>query len=150
VDHYLGKVGMRAIIDFRRSNMDLLSALNFPSLRSDLPQSLRNNEEGQQEEESCKVTSSSTSNPSAPLVEVVMKEKEHTGGRTVYYDQFGIIRDVMQNHLTQALVYSLMHLHLPSSSSSPSSIDENSKTLLAPETFGLIFPLSFSQSCRAT
>ena len=37
-----------------------------------------------------------------------MTEKEHTGGRSSYYDNFGVIRDVMQNHLTQALVYSLM------------------------------------------
>jgi hypothetical protein len=119
---------MRAIIDFRRANMDLLSELNFPYLRSSerLTQPLDNFE-------SCEVTSSPSSPvASAPLVEVVMKEKEHTGGRSVYYDQFGIIRDVMQNHLTQALVYSLMHLHRPSSSSS--SVDENSDTTT--ETFG--------------
>lgn len=73
--------------------------LNFPTLTT------RHNDKY------CEVVPSVESIPQhVPLVEVVMKEKEHTGGRTVYYDQFGIIRDVMQNHLTQALVYSLMNL----------------------------------------
>lgn len=123
---------MRVIIDFRRVNMDLLAMLNFPSLRKEVSRSQNNNEE--EENQSCKVTSPSPSNPSAPLVEVVMKEKEHTSGRSVYYDQFGIIRDVMQNHLTQALVYSLMHLY------PTSAVDENID-IISQETFGSRIPL---------
>lgn len=105
---------MRSIIDFRRLNMDLLSHLIFPSLKS------------QQSQGYCEIIPRKDSTPQqgAPLVEVVMKEKEHTEGRTIYYNQFGIIRDVMQNHLTQALVYSLMNL-------------DNSEIFL-PETFGII------------
>lgn len=44
---------------------------------------------------------------SAPLprsVDVVMTETEHVGGRSIFYDEYGVVRDVMQNHLTLALV----------------------------------------------
>lgn len=37
-------------------------------------------------------------------VEIVMKEKEDCEGRTGFYDTYGVIRDVHQNHLTQVLV----------------------------------------------
>jgi hexose-6-phosphate dehydrogenase len=120
VDHYLGKVGMRAIIDFRRSNSALLSQLRFPSLRS---QSAPNDH--------CEIHSPSSLG-AAPAVEVMMKEKEHTGGRSVYYDQFGIIRDVMQNHLTQALVYSLMSLNQPLSTQGVSETFGHSPRLAPP------------------
>jgi glucose-6-phosphate 1-dehydrogenase len=111
---------MKAIIDFRRSNLALLSRLQFPSLQASANR------------QQCEIHSPSTPGL-IPFVEVVMKEKDHTGGRTVYYDQFGIIRDVMQNHLTQALVYSLMSLNPPSSHASTDT--------MVSETFGIPSPL---------
>ena len=93
---------MKSIIDFRGSNLQLLSSLKFPSLKPSFDTS---------EQQICGVTPSNyIINNSIPLVEVVMKEMEDISGRSIYYDQFGVIRDVMQNHLTQALVYSLMDL----------------------------------------
>ena len=37
------------------------------------------------------------------LAQVIFKEKIGTEGRGGYFDQYGIIRDVMQNHLLQML-----------------------------------------------
>ena len=37
-------------------------------------------------------------------VDVVMTETEHVGGRSKFYDEYGVVRDVMQNHLTLALI----------------------------------------------
>ena len=37
-------------------------------------------------------------------VEVVMKETEDCEGRTGFYDAYGVLRDVHQNHLTQMAV----------------------------------------------
>jgi hypothetical protein len=47
--------------------------------------------------------SCSEESPSSSLLlhEVVMNEKETCEGRTTFYDEYGVIRDVMQNHLTQ-------------------------------------------------
>jgi len=39
----------------------------------------------------------------APQVHVLFKEDIGTHGRGGYFDQYGIIRDVMQNHLLQVL-----------------------------------------------
>ena len=36
-------------------------------------------------------------------VRIVWKEQEGVGGRAGYFDPYGIIRDVMQNHLMQML-----------------------------------------------
>lgn len=44
-------------------------------------------------------------------VEVVMKETEDCEGRTAFYEGYGVIRDVLQNHLTQVLV--LLKMDLP-------------------------------------
>eukprot|EP00929_Paragymnodinium_shiwhaense_P010150 TRINITY_DN114654_c0_g1_i1.p1 TRINITY_DN114654_c0_g1~~TRINITY_DN114654_c0_g1_i1.p1 ORF type:complete len:641 (+),score=180.71 TRINITY_DN114654_c0_g1_i1:66-1988(+) len=38
-------------------------------------------------------------------VEILWKEDLGTGGRGGYYDEFGIIRDIMQNHLLQVLIF---------------------------------------------
>eukprot|EP00941_MAST-03F_sp_MAST-3F-sp1_P001067 g1067.t1 len=48
-------------------------------------------------------------------VRVVMTETEDCKGRTDFYDRYGVIRDVFQNHLMQMLSLGLMKL--PSSSS---------------------------------
>lgn len=36
-------------------------------------------------------------------VEIVLKEKDDCAGRTNFYDQYGVIRDVMQNHMTELM-----------------------------------------------
>ncbi|NWV29783.1 G6PE protein, partial [Origma solitaria] len=43
-------------------------------------------------------------------VEVVLKETVDAKGRTSFYEQYGVIRDVLQNHLTEALMFLLMEL----------------------------------------
>ncbi|NWV71594.1 G6PE protein, partial [Malurus elegans] len=43
-------------------------------------------------------------------VEVVLKETVDAKGRTSFYEQYGVIRDVLQNHLTEALLFLLMEL----------------------------------------
>jgi len=106
VDHYLGKVGMKAIIEFRKRNLPLLQALGMPSggareVDSIAVDALVNGDSMISMEEH-KLEGSS--------VKVLMKEKEDTAGRSSYYDEYGVIRDVFQNHLTQAVVYSLMHI----------------------------------------
>lgn len=40
-------------------------------------------------------------------IQIVMKEAFGTEGRGGYFDKFGIIRDVIQNHLLQVALYSL-------------------------------------------
>ena len=41
-------------------------------------------------------------------VQIVFKEDLGTGGRGGYFDKFGIIRDIMQNHLLQVLLWFAM------------------------------------------
>lgn len=43
-------------------------------------------------------------------IEVVIKEKVDCSGRTKFYDQYGIIRDVFQNHLTEMLTLVAMEI----------------------------------------
>ena len=43
-------------------------------------------------------------------IEVVIKEKVDCSGRTKFYDQYGVIRDVFQNHLTEMLTLVGMQL----------------------------------------
>ncbi|XP_065883642.1 GDH/6PGL endoplasmic bifunctional protein-like [Dysidea avara] len=43
-------------------------------------------------------------------IEVAIKEKVDCGGRTKFYDQYGIIRDVFQNHLSEMLALVTMGL----------------------------------------
>ncbi|XP_031565149.1 GDH/6PGL endoplasmic bifunctional protein-like [Actinia tenebrosa] len=45
-------------------------------------------------------------------VEIAMKEKEDCRGRTRFYNEYGVIRDVIQNHLTEVL--SLIAMDTPS------------------------------------
>jgi len=47
------------------------------------------------------------------LVQITFKEDFGTEGRGGYFDEFGIIRDVMQNHLSQ--IFSLVAMEPPSS-----------------------------------
>ncbi|NXI42633.1 G6PE protein, partial [Galbula dea] len=43
-------------------------------------------------------------------VEIVLKETVDAKGRTSFYEQYGVIRDVLQNHLTEALMFLAMEL----------------------------------------
>ncbi|NWY65887.1 G6PE protein, partial [Erithacus rubecula] len=43
-------------------------------------------------------------------VEVVLKETVDAKGRTSFYERYGVIRDVLQNHLTEALLFLTMEL----------------------------------------
>ena len=43
-----------------------------------------------------------------PQVQLLFKEDLGTGGRGGYFDTFGIIRDIMQNHLLQAFMWLAM------------------------------------------
>jgi len=54
-------------------------------------------------------------------IEVAIKEKVDCSGRTRFYDQYGIIRDVFQNHLSEMLA--LVTMDLPS----PVSGEDSSK-----------------------
>ncbi|XP_066462955.1 GDH/6PGL endoplasmic bifunctional protein [Eleutherodactylus coqui] len=43
-------------------------------------------------------------------VEIVMKETVDAKGRTSFYEEYGVIRDVIQNHLTEILTYVAMEV----------------------------------------
>jgi len=60
-------------------------------------------------------------------VQIVFKEDIGTGGRGGYFDQFGIIRDVMQNHLLQ--IFALIAMEPPVSLSPEDVRDEKVKIL---------------------
>jgi glucose-6-phosphate 1-dehydrogenase len=62
-------------------------------------------------------------------VQIVFKEDIGTEGRGGYFDEFGIIRDVMQNHLTQMLA--LVGMEPPVSLSAEDVRDEKVKLLRA-------------------
>ncbi|KAF9572257.1 Glucose-6-phosphate 1-dehydrogenase [Mortierella alpina] len=60
-------------------------------------------------------------------VQITFKEKIGTGGRGGYFDEFGIIRDVMQNHLLQIL--SIVAMEPPVSLDAEDVRDEKVKVL---------------------
>ena len=60
-------------------------------------------------------------------VQIVFKEPFGTEGRGGYFDKFGIIRDVMQNHLTQVLT--LVAMEPPVSLNAEDVRDEKVKVL---------------------
>lgn len=61
-------------------------------------------------------------------VEIVLKEKNDCKGRTKFYDHYGVIRDVMQNHMTELLA--LVAMEIPKSSGDRESIMQNKLRLL--------------------
>lgn len=61
-------------------------------------------------------------------VEIALKEPFGTEGRGGYFDEIGIIRDVMQNHLLQVL--SLVAMEPPSSATDPEKIRDEKVKLL--------------------
>lgn len=56
-------------------------------------------------------------------VEIVMKEILDVKGRIPFYDQYGVIRDVLQNHLTE--VMTLLTMRLPMNLSSSEEVLQN-------------------------
>ncbi|XP_022099443.1 GDH/6PGL endoplasmic bifunctional protein-like [Acanthaster planci] len=62
-------------------------------------------------------------------VEVVMKEKIDTKGRLEFYNEYGVIRDVMQNHLTE--IFTLVAMEVPTNISSRSKFLGNKIHLLS-------------------
>ena len=76
IDHYLGKVAVGEILNFRKKNKDTLQYIwNDEFIES---------------------------------IEIVMKEQVDCKGRTEYYDEYGVILDVMQNHMTEVLARLVM------------------------------------------
>lgn len=68
-------------------------------------------------------------------VQITFKEPFGTGGRGGYFDEFGIIRDIMQNHLFQIL--SLTAMEKPVSNSADDIRDEKVKVLKCIKTLQL-------------
>ncbi|XP_033639141.1 GDH/6PGL endoplasmic bifunctional protein-like [Asterias rubens] len=62
-------------------------------------------------------------------VEIVMKEKIDSKGRLEFYDEYGVIRDVMQNHLTE--IFTLVAMELPRNITSRAEFLDNKIRLLA-------------------
>jgi hexose-6-phosphate dehydrogenase len=78
IDHYLGKLGVQSLYDFRVKNRNVYEQY--------------------------------LNNKYVERVEVVMKETEDCAGRTKFYNQYGVIRDVLQNHLTEMAALIAMDL----------------------------------------
>ena len=68
-------------------------------------------------------------------VEILWKEDLGTGGRGGYFDQFGIIRDIMQNHLLQAFTFASMEI--PATMSADDILRTKVELLQAVETLRL-------------
>jgi glucose-6-phosphate 1-dehydrogenase len=68
-------------------------------------------------------------------VKITFKENIGTEGRGGYFDSFGIIRDVMQNHLMQ--LFALVAMEPPVSLNSEDVRDEKVKVLRATDAVGL-------------
>ena len=62
-------------------------------------------------------------------IQIIWKEDIGTAGRGGYFDEYGIIRDVMQNHLIQIL--SLIAMEIPVRMDASSILDEKVKVLKA-------------------
>jgi len=82
IDHYLGKMAVQAVGDFRRANPAIEAHWNAEAIGS---------------------------------IEVVMKESETCEGRTAFYDRYGIVRDVLQNHLLELVALAMAELPPPGS-----------------------------------
>ena len=72
-------------------------------------------------------------------IEIIMQETEDCRGRTSFYDSYGVIRDILQNHLTELLV--LIAMDLPTKPESLSS--EHDSVGMVLEKFNLLKQLEF-------
>eukprot|EP00937_MAST-01D_sp_MAST-1D-sp2_P004070 g4070.t1 len=78
IDHYLGKAAVQAVGEFRRANTGTEHGVGL--------EGLLNKEH-------------------VASVDVIMKETETCEGRTKFYNRYGVIRDVLQNHLSEILAF---------------------------------------------
>ncbi|XP_035488571.2 GDH/6PGL endoplasmic bifunctional protein [Scophthalmus maximus] len=62
-------------------------------------------------------------------VEIVLKETLDVKGRIPFYDQYGVIRDVIQNHLTEVMM--LLTMRLPLNLSSSEEVARNKLRILS-------------------
>ncbi|KAF3689969.1 GDH/6PGL endoplasmic bifunctional protein Glucose 1-dehydrogenase [Channa argus] len=72
-------------------------------------------------------------------VEIVLKETLDVKGRIPFYDQYGVIRDVLQNHLTE--VMALLTMSLPLKLSNDKEVLQNKL-----KVFSSLLPLGNSQA----
>ncbi|OON13338.1 glucose-6-phosphate dehydrogenase [Opisthorchis viverrini] len=137
IDHYLGKEMVQNLI-----------MLRFPSL---IPRSFSNH-----------ILNSLWNCDHIDNVTISFKEPFGTEGRGGYFDQFGIIRDVVQNHLMQIL--SLIAMEQPKSLGADDIRNEkksygdrvadeklrSSKFSFPPHLFSLIIRITFADSITPT
>ncbi|KAM9814067.1 GDH/6PGL endoplasmic bifunctional protein [Neosynchiropus ocellatus] len=71
-------------------------------------------------------------------VEIVLKETLDVKGRIPFYDKYGVIRDVLQNHLAE--VMTLLTMRLPANLSSSTEVLQNKLRV-----FGSVLPLGKRQ-----
>ncbi|EDO47901.1 predicted protein, partial [Nematostella vectensis] len=62
-------------------------------------------------------------------VEIVLKEKDNCKGRTRFYNQYGVIRDVMQNHMTELML--MVAMEMPINLSSISDVQKKKQKILS-------------------
>ena len=72
-----------------------------------------------------------------PCLQVIFSENFGTEGRGGYFDQYGIIRDVIQNHLLQILSLFAMEPPVSAPASSPPPSIDNSLPACFVQTPGL-------------
>ncbi|KAF1391799.1 hypothetical protein PFLUV_G00045830 [Perca fluviatilis] len=72
-------------------------------------------------------------------VEIVMKETLDVKGRIPFYDQYGVIRDVLQNHMTEVMTQ--LTMRLPMNLSSSEEVLQNKLQI-----FSSMLPLGKSQA----
>ncbi|XP_034389445.1 GDH/6PGL endoplasmic bifunctional protein [Cyclopterus lumpus] len=72
-------------------------------------------------------------------VEIIMKESLDVKGRIPFYDQYGVIRDVLQNHLTE--VMTLLTMRLPTNLSNNEEVLQNKLHI-----FSSMLPLTKNQA----
>ncbi|KAM9758479.1 GDH/6PGL endoplasmic bifunctional protein isoform 1-T2 [Menidia menidia] len=72
-------------------------------------------------------------------IEIVLKETLDVKGRIPFYDQYGVIRDVLQNHLTE--VMTLLTMKLPSNVSNSEEVLQNKL-----QVFSSLLPLGKNQA----
>ena len=104
VDHYLGKAAVRALLPFRAANK-LAFELDGVTNAARLAASWGHTD-----------AAGRAAGLTLERIEVAMTETENCEGRTSFYDAYGVVRDVLQNHLTEIAAAILMELPAPDAS----------------------------------
>ena len=115
IDHYLGKELVMNLLVLRFANVAFSSIWNRQTIKN-VQVRLAESEGGAPTTESAPHAITESAGSPVPLadafahstlcprIQVIFKEDFGTEGRGGYFDQYGIIRDVMQNHLLQVLL----------------------------------------------